>query len=149
MARIKQTRPVCALVYNKKQGRGITYDRELLADMMRRVDPTMTTQYCHHGLELMQFLENIPAGEYLPCCIILDVNMPIWDGMETLRRLKQHPEYAQLPAVMFTTSSSQRDAQRSIELGAAAFITKPIALEEVQKVSEFFFSFCHLELRKK
>ncbi len=95
-------------------------DQQALTDIMRRLDPSMSVVCCQHGLELMQFLEELPAGEHLPCCIVLDLNMPMWDGLETLARLKKHAELKELPVVMFTTSSASRDAQRSLELSADA-----------------------------
>lgn len=124
-------------------------DQELLTEVIARLDPTMEVVCCNHGLELMQFLEDLPAGEHLPCCVVLDLNMPIWDGLETLSRLKKHASLKDLPVVMFTTSSAERDAQRSLALGAEVFLTKPLRQEEMEAAARQFSLFCQRAPTKK
>jgi CheY-like chemotaxis protein len=67
---------------------------------------------------------------------------PISDGLRTLEQLKRQQEYAPIPIVIFTTSNFQRDADRSLELGAKSFITKPIKQHEFTNVTAQFTEFC-------
>ena len=56
-----------------------------------------------HGVALLHFLERALC---FPSLIILDINMPVLNGRETLRSLKQHPLYQQIPVVLFSTGSN-------------------------------------------
>ncbi|GAB4093669.1 response regulator [Flaviaesturariibacter terrae] len=71
-----------------------------------------------HGAALLHFLERSLC---FPSLIVLDINMPVLNGRETLRRLKQHPLYQQIPVVLFSTSGSPSE-----RLYAAAYGTELI-----------------------
>jgi CheY-like chemotaxis protein len=124
-------------------------DRDALVELIDRLDPGMHVATCTQGLELMQFLEALNPGDPLPCCVILDMNMPMWDGLYTLEELKKHPQYQHLYIVMFTTSSAPCDEERSMALGAEAFITKPLKQAEFEKVAKQFSLFCEKTPTKK
>ncbi|GAA4341366.1 response regulator [Flaviaesturariibacter amylovorans] len=55
-----------------------------------------------NGAELLRYLDD---AIHLPSLIILDINMPVLNGRETLKLLKQHPVYSGIPVVMFSTGS--------------------------------------------
>jgi CheY-like chemotaxis protein len=124
-------------------------DQAFLSEMMRRVNPEIRMICFYNGLELYQFLENLPAEALLPACLVLDLNMPVWDGMQTLRELKTHPEYQPVPAFIFSTSSSEKDMNLSESLGAVAYITKPYGQKELFTVCQEFAEYCDLETRLK
>jgi CheY-like chemotaxis protein len=65
-----------------------------------------------------------------PAIILLDITLPLMDGMALLKRLKADPALRAIPVVMLTTSSRQEDIARAYENGAASYITKPASLEE-------------------
>jgi len=66
-----------------------------------------------------------------PHLIILDVEMPIMDGYETIKNLKRNPETSDIP-VIFLTSITKPDAIKKLfELGASDYITKPCVDEEL------------------
>jgi CheY-like chemotaxis protein len=56
-----------------------------------------------HGGELLQYLERTLC---FPSLIILDINMPVLNGRETLSSLKKHPAYHSIPVVMFSTGNN-------------------------------------------
>jgi CheY-like chemotaxis protein len=56
----------------------------------------------NNGAELLKYLERALC---FPNLIILDINMPVLNGRETLRLLKQHPIFSSIPVVMFSTGS--------------------------------------------
>jgi CheY-like chemotaxis protein len=60
--------------------------------------------------------------------ILLDINMPIKNGKETLAELKKNPDYSGLestPIIMYSTSANQRDIDETYKLGANLYIIKP------------------------
>src|SRR5687768_5612503 len=98
----------------------------------------------NNGLELIQDLNNIRAsdGSKFPCCIVLDINMPIWDGIRTLKALKVEEKFKNIPVIMFTTSRSLRDNDLCPMLGALAFITKPVNHNEFKHLYQRFADVC-------
>jgi CheY-like chemotaxis protein len=69
---------------------------------------------------------DILLGERLqPDIAILDINTPRLNGLEVLARIRQIPQFAYLPIVMFTTSDSEVDRQRAMGLGATDYVIKP------------------------
>jgi CheY-like chemotaxis protein len=124
-------------------------DRELLDHLVKKIDPAIQVITFPQGLALYQFLEALLPGEYLPSVMILDMNMPIWDGMHTLIQLKKNTAYKDIPIVMFSTSSADKEASQCAELGAAAFITKPIHHVEMMEVTKKFAMYSNSDSIRK
>ena len=69
--------------------------------------------------------------------IITDINMPIMDGLKLVKRVRSDAVHQATPIVIITTEGSQEDRQRALQLGANAYITKPIqAPQVIAKVKE-------------
>jgi CheY-like chemotaxis protein len=66
------------------------------------------------------------AREPLPHLVLLDVMLPKVDGFEVLRRLRAEPRTRDLPVVMVSSFSRDKDAARGRALGAADYIVKPL-----------------------
>lgn len=60
-----------------------------------------------------------------PDLILLDVAMPLMDGYETLRKLKQRPKSKDIPVIFLTSCNAERDEELGLALGAVDYITKP------------------------
>ncbi|TET08361.1 response regulator [Candidatus Aerophobetes bacterium] len=60
-----------------------------------------------------------------PDLILLDVMMPVMDGYEVLRRVKEDENLKNIPVVMLTAKAQERDVVKGIDLGADDYITKP------------------------
>src|SRR5437773_359056 len=58
-----------------------------------------------------------PAGSGRPGMILLDLNLPGTDGREVLQEVKQHPELGNIPVIVLTTSSDQRDVDACYRAG--------------------------------
>ncbi|HVW86362.1 MAG TPA: response regulator [Bryobacteraceae bacterium] len=70
------------------------------------------------------------TGGPLPKAVFLDLNMPDWNGFDLLRRLRANDRTKSLPVVILTTSKEPADIERSYELGANSFVTKPVDFME-------------------
>lgn len=64
--------------------------------------------------------------------VLLDVMMPIMDGYEVACRIREHPEFSDLPIIMVTILDNRSDRLRAVEAGANDFISKPIDRLELQ-----------------
>src|SRR5580693_5751074 len=63
--------------------------------------------------------------------ILTDINMPIMDGLKLVKRVRSDPAHKDVPIVVVTTEGSEEDRQRALQLGANAYITKPIQAPQV------------------
>jgi CheY-like chemotaxis protein len=86
-----------------------------------------------NGKEAMMFLHRQKEQNYLPCLVLLDINMPLMDGREVLEAMKNDPDLKKVPIVVFTTSSGQREKQ-FCESYSVEFVTKPNRVAEFKKV---------------
>jgi CheY-like chemotaxis protein len=82
--------------------------------------------------------------------ILLDLNMPRTDGREALRQIKRDPDLRRIPIVVLTTSNAEEDVRRCYDLGANAYITKPMTFEALvvvmKRLSQFWFEIVQLPL---
>lgn len=63
--------------------------------------------------------------------ILTDINMPIMDGLKLVKRVRSDPSHKDTPIVIITTEGANEDRQRALQLGANAYITKPIQAPQV------------------
>ncbi len=61
-----------------------------------------------------------------PALVLLDLNLPGFDGLEVLRRLRADPRTRLLPVVILTSSGQDEDLVKSYSLGANAYVRKPV-----------------------
>jgi CheY-like chemotaxis protein len=70
-----------------------------------------------------------PVSAPIPGIVLLDINMPRMDGLETLKAIRSCPEFKHLPVIMLTTSKAEEDRVKSYAYGANAYIVKPVGFE--------------------
>ena len=68
-----------------------------------------------------------------PCVVLLDLKMPKVDGLEVLRQIKGDPRLRAIPVVMLTSSRQEQDVAQSYNLGANAYVVKPVSFSEFRK----------------
>ena len=77
-----------------------------------------------------------------PDLILLDLNLPKYDGRQVLEQIKSDPDLTDIPVVILTTSSAEKDFVRSYKLHANAYVTKPVDLDQfisaVRQIDNFF-----------
>lgn len=78
------------------------------------------------------------ARQHVPNLVIMDVEMPVMDGIDATRQIKSEPVTAQIPVVIFTSLGREEDIDRAKQAGCEGFLSKPICKEalnsEVQRI---------------
>lgn len=103
-----------------------------------------TLHVVRDGQEALDFLYRAGdhAGAPRPDLILLDLNLPKYDGRQVLERIKADPELSLIPVVVLTTSAAEEDILRSYKLHANAYVTKPVDLDQfiaaIRQIDEFF-----------
>ncbi|WP_198943398.1 response regulator [Actinokineospora bangkokensis] len=103
-----------------------------------------TLHVVRDGEQAVQFLRR--EGQYSdaprPDLILLDLNLPRFDGRQVLADVKADATLRSIPVVVLTTSEAEEDILRSYELHANAYVTKPVDfdrfIEVIRKIDEFF-----------
>jgi diguanylate cyclase (GGDEF)-like protein len=72
------------------------------------------------------------ATQNPPALILLDLDMPVTDGFETLRMLKDEPRTRDIPVIVLSGLNSSQDKVAAFDLGAIDFVTKPFELTELR-----------------
>ncbi|NRR29402.1 response regulator [Oxalobacteraceae bacterium] len=85
------------------------------------VNPVVSME---HGEAALDYLHD-PANAR-PCIILLDLNMPIMNGIEFLQAIKHDAELKRIPVIVLTTSEEQQDKVNSFDLGVAGYMAKPV-----------------------
>lgn len=97
-------------------------DQYIIRRAFNQQMPNVSLETVDDGDQLLPYLLAAPV---LPKLILLDLNMPNMNGLETLRLLRQSKPFGHLPAIIFTTSAAPEDRRQALALGASDFITKP------------------------
>jgi len=70
-----------------------------------------------------------PKSAPRPGILLLDINMPKMDGLTVLKHIREDPDLPHMFVVILTTSKGEEDRMRSYDMGANAYIVKPVGLE--------------------
>jgi CheY-like chemotaxis protein len=91
-------------------------------------------EVARNGQEVVDRIPRWEAGEPLPLVVLLDLKLPRVDGLEVLRRLRAHPVTRDLPVVVLTSSSEDRDIETAYRLHANSYIVKPVNFDKFMEV---------------
>ena len=99
------------------------------------------------GQRALLMLEQMVQENCIPCLVILDINMPVMNGKETLQAIRNHSQLKNLSVVMFSTSNSQTDAVFA-KNHDAMLITKPVDYSDLESIAKAFVDKCNFEINK-
>ena len=91
-----------------------------------------------HGQACLDYLRH--EGKYSdqkkyprPGVILMDIRMPVMDGIECLTAIKADPQLQLIPVIMLTTSKEDADRVRSYKLGCNTFVQKPVDFDKLSE----------------
>jgi len=113
---------------------------ELVLHTLRAINPTRKVVHVRDGVEALECLQSrqnfpdCPAGH--PAVVLLDLKMPRLDGFEVLRHMRADENLKGVPVVVLTSSQDEGDIRESYQLGANAYIVKPVEFRKFAFVLE-------------
>ena len=119
--------PIIILLAEDDEGHALLIQRNL-----KRAGIVNEVHHVADGQQALDYLHREGAfrdRKIGPLLLLLDINMPPMDGVETLRRIKADEATARVPVIMLTTTDDPREIERCYQLGCSVYITKPVEYE--------------------
>jgi len=104
-------------------------DRQFFLEALQSIDPGIQCITAKNGKEALTLLQNDFFA--VPDFVFLDLNMPLMNGMKCLEEIKKIPALADLPVVLYSTTSEKQFEEQSKKAGAYAFFVKPTRAAEL------------------
>jgi CheY-like chemotaxis protein len=98
-----------------------TDDQLFFQEAVQAINPAIYCKLASNCQEAINQLVEPPS----PDLIFLDLNMPVMNGFDCLVYLKNQNDFKDIPVIIFTTSRNSNDINRTKQLGAKWFMTKP------------------------
>jgi len=119
-------------------------DEALMLRAIKKANIKEEVVVVRDGAEAVRYLHEAGADELqggLPRVVFLDLKLPRLDGLEVLKRIREHPLTKLLPVVILTTSGQEEDLHNSYILGASSFVRKPISYGDLIKVASHLVTY--------
>ena len=94
----------------------------LLKTMLARINVQILT-----AVDGRQALETV--RKLKPELVLMDIQMPVMNGLDVLKEMKNSPELKDIPVIMVSAYTSPEDIEQSMSLGASGFIKKPVIMD--------------------
>lgn len=112
-------------------------DCDIFVDAVHDVTPCK----CHCFTDPVKALALLNRCRHYPTCIFLDINIPVINGIAILRTLKADQRLAQIPVIMYSTTSNENEIKSCLTIGADRFIRKTASyahlVHSLSEVKEF------------
>jgi len=109
-------------------------DREILEESIYKVDPSVQLTFTENGADALQYLFKLKDNQLpLPQLIILDLNMPYIDGLQTYNRLHSDEVLHNIPIAVFTSSQNPNDKELFERMGVL-FLSKPYSFTNMSDI---------------
>lgn len=107
----------------------------ILAEDDRMIARLIIFKLEKEGFKVIHFLngEGVvdTVSKILPDIVILDVMMPIQDGISILKEIKANPKTKHIPVVILSAKGQEKDIIKGMEIGASDYISKPFSPSEL------------------
>lgn len=101
-----------------------TDDLYIVKEVMENIDDKHRVIEATDGRQALDYLNSIDTPSKLPCLVVLDINMPVLNGKETLAVIRSEERFKSVTVAVFTTSSSEKDRLFCEQFGVEMF-SKP------------------------
>ena len=88
----------------------------------------------HEMIEAETGLDSLMmAAERMPDLVLMDVNIPGMDGLETTAKFKQNPRLAHIPIIALTANAMKGDRERCLAAGCNGYMQKPVGVSDLRR----------------
>src|SRR6186713_2527420 len=115
-------------------------DHLILKEYFTEAGLDKNVSFKENAEEALAYLKTLNS-KGLPDLIVLDLNMPLLNGIQTLALLKENFLLREISVVICSTSNNEAEREKCLALGASDYIVKPFNWEEGMRMIERFKSF--------
>lgn len=116
-------------------------DHMIMLEYFKEVGKDDQIIFQKNGQEAIAYLEQLPDDLLLPNLIVLDLNMPILNGTQTLIQIKRNKRFKHIPVIIFSTSENENEKRKCLSIGALDYLVKPSSFAEGLSVIKIFTAF--------
>lgn len=116
-------------------------DHLILFEYFRDLGREKQVRFIRNGQEALRYLDAITDDTELPRLIVLDLNMPILNGTQTLMHIKKNARLKNIPVIIFSTSENENEKRKCLSLGANEYLVKPTNYGDGLKLVKKFSSY--------
>lgn len=114
-------------------------DQQIIKDGLYDCQVKVEINSVYNGLQLMDYLlarEAYRNITELPDLILLDLNMPLMDGFDVLREIRNHKKLESIPVFVITTSRSAEQRKQALDMGASGFYSKGASSKDIRRIMQ-------------
>ena len=116
-------------------------DHFIMLQYFKEVGKDQHVKFIRNGQEAIDFLERISDDSVLPRLIVLDLNMPILNGTQTLLQMKRTKRLSRIPVIILSTSENENERRKCLSFGAEEYLVKPSTYQEGLHLIEKFTAY--------
>ncbi|MEW6467554.1 MAG: response regulator [Bacteroidota bacterium] len=109
-------------------------DTDLALRELRKCNLVNSIRTFENGQQAYDFIME-HATDGIPRMVLLDLNMPVMDGLEFIQRIKADEKTKGIPIAVLTSTTELPDIKESLRMGVKSYIPKPIVIEDVVKIA--------------
>lgn len=109
-------------------------DQFFFREALTHIELDIRLSVANNHQEAAKFL-----SAYTADLIFLDINMPVINGKDSLKYIRENKKFNKVKVIMFTTSSSDKDIETCYELGANLYVTKPLSTSYYSSILQKIF----------
>jgi CheY-like chemotaxis protein len=111
-------------------------DRLFLEDVLHELAPAKSVTSVKDGQELLSLFTH-----FVPDLLFLDLEMPLKNGLECLKEIRNNPATKELPIVVFSSTNREYNIDVAYEMGAHLFLSKPSSYDDLKLAMQTILSF--------
>jgi chemotaxis family two-component system response regulator Rcp1 len=108
-------------------------DLELMESAFREIGYNSPIKTFTDGVSMLDYLLSEDGKSVT--LVLLDLNMPKYDGKVILQKIKHHPDLAHISVIVYSTSNARQDILEAYQLGCNAYVVKPNCYNEIKKIA--------------
>lgn len=117
----------------------------LFKTVLKEINEKHNVVIARNGQELLDMLHNPPPSPHL---VFLDLNMPVRNGIDSLREIRENKSFGQVPVIVLSTSSDENSIEKVKNLGADLYMVKPDNYAKLRKSMTACFDIDWFNFRK-
>jgi CheY-like chemotaxis protein len=109
-------------------------DALMLKDAFSEINQT-AIKFLENGKLLMDHIKQLLLADQMPNLILIDLNMPVFDGRSVIIELRDNPRTKDIPLIVLSTTKNKDDIDSVMKLGANEFFTKPSSFKDLVDIT--------------